>query len=134
MFRQVKRRSDEVGSVLFYHVSTRKIFENAIGFEGVAGVREGSNENLALVEVRSDDLRENPARWHQTGSRIPERCLMFLTIGPASGGRQQSGKYVGNTGNHSGKLLPVWCRHGGTRPKSSRLAWISGEASRRELP
>ena len=33
---------------------------------------------------------------------------MFLTIGPASGGRQRSGKNVGNTGNHSGKP-PLVC-------------------------
>ena len=32
---------------------------------------------------------------------------MFLTIGPASGVRQRSRKHVGDTGNPSGKLLPV---------------------------
>ena len=32
---------------------------------------------------------------------------MFLTIGPASGGRQRSGKHVGDTGNISEKRLPV---------------------------
>ena len=62
---------------------------------------------LALVEVRLDDLVENPAWRQQTGSSIPERCLMFLTIGRDSGGRGRPGKHVGNTENHSGKLLPV---------------------------
>ena len=99
--------SGEVGAVHFYNFSTRRILESAIGFEAGAGVREGFLEELGLVEVRLDDLCENPAWRHQTGSSIPERCLMFLTIGPASGGRQRSGKHVGNTGNHYRKLLPV---------------------------
>ena len=100
-------RSGDVGPVLFYHVSTRRIIECTIGFEAVAGVREGSHVKLALVEVRLDDLVENPAWRQKTGSSIPERCLMFLTIWRDSGGRGRSGKHVGNTGNHSGKLLPV---------------------------
>ena len=104
--------SGEVEPVLFYHVSTRRILECTIGFEAVTGVREVSHENLGLVEVRLDDLCENPAWRQQTRSSIPERYLMFLTIGQASSGRRRSGKHVGNTGNHSGKLLPVWCRHG----------------------
>ena len=62
---------------------------------------------LGLVEVRLDDLRENPAWRQQTGSSIPERGLMFLRIGRASGGRGRPGKHVGDTGNHSEKLLPV---------------------------
>ena len=107
MCRQAKRRSGEVGPVHFYHASTRRIFKSTIGFEAVAGVWEGSRAKLGLVEVRLDDLVENPAWRHQTGSSILERRLMFLTIGPASGGRQLSGKHVSNTGNHSGKLLPV---------------------------
>ena len=85
----------------------RRILECAIGFEAVAGVREGSHEILLLVEVRLDDLVENPAWRQQTGSSIRERCLMFLRIERASGGRGQREKHVGNTGNHSGKLLPV---------------------------
>ena len=132
-------------------------------------MREGFLEELGLVEVRLDDLCENPAWRQQTGSSILERCLMFLTIGRDSGGRGRPGKHVGNTENHSGKLLPVcaatvkfdgnrvgqpqtagncrenacttpstirgkllpvWCCRGGTRPKSSRLAWNSREQSR----
>ena len=75
----------------------RRILECAIGFEAVASVREGSHKILILVEVRLDDLVENPAWRQQTGSSIPERCLMFLTIGQVSGGRQRSGKHVDNT-------------------------------------
>ena len=32
---------------------------------------------------------------------------MFVTSGPASGGRQRSEKHVGDSRNTSGKLLPV---------------------------
>ena len=81
-----QRRSGEVGPVLVYHVLTRRILQSAICFEAVAGVWEGFHEKLGLVEVRLDDLRENPAWRQQTGSSIPERCLIFLTIGQASGG------------------------------------------------
>ena len=59
----------------------------------------GFFDELELSEVRLDDLFEIPAWQHQTGSSIPERCLMFLTIGPTSGGRQRSGKHVDDTGN-----------------------------------
>ena len=137
MFRQAKRRSGEVGSVLFYHVSTWRILECTIGFEAVVGVREAYHEHLGLVGIRIDDLRENPAWRQQTGSSTSERYLMFLTIGPASGGRQQSGKHVGNTGNQPGKLLPVWCRHAGIRRKNRldqpQTAGNSREAERTEL-
>ena len=126
-----QRRSGDVGPVLFYHVSTRRIIECTIGFEAVAGVREGSHVKLALVEVRLDDLVENPAWRQQTGSSIPERCLMFLRIGRASGGRGQPGKHVGNTGNQWGKLLPAWCRHGGIRRKSTGPASDSRISSRK---
>ena len=53
--------SGEVRPVLFYHVSTRRILECTIGFEAVVGVREASHEQLGLVGIRLDDLRENPA-------------------------------------------------------------------------
>ena len=92
---------------LFYHVSTLRFFEHAIGFEEVVGVWEVSHEKLGLVEVRLDDFRENPTWRQQTGSSIQDRCLMVLRIGQASGGRRRPGKHVGNIRNHSGKLLPV---------------------------
>ena len=90
--------SGEVGPVLFYHVSTRRILECTIGFEAVVGVREAYHENLGLVEVRPEDLRKNPAWRQQTGSSISARCLMFLRIGQASSGRRRSGKHVGTPG------------------------------------
>ena len=55
---------------------------------------------------------------------------MLMRIGRASGGRGRPGKHFGNTGNHSGILLPVRCRHGGIGPKSTGPAWNSREASR----
>ena len=67
----------------------------------------GFFDEFELSEVWLDNFRENPAWQHQTGSSIPERCLMFLTIGQAPVGRRRLGKHVGHTGNHSGKLLPV---------------------------
>ena len=111
--------------------STRRIIECTIGFEAVPGVREVSHVILALVDLRLDDWRGNPAWRQQTGSSIPERCLMLMRIGRASGGRGRPGKHFGNTGNHSGKVLPVRCRHGGIGPKSTGAAWNSREASRR---
>ena len=110
-----QRRSGEVGPVLFYHASTRRIFESAIGFKAVVGVWEVSDKYLGLVEIRLDDLVENPAWRQQTGSSIPDRCLMVLRIERTSGGRRRPEKHVGNIGNHSGKLLPVWVRHLGNR-------------------
>ena len=83
-----QRRMGEVGTVLPYHVSTRRIFESADGFEDVASVLEVSHEKMGLVEVRLDDFRRIPAWRQQTGSSIPQRCLMFLSIGRASGGRR----------------------------------------------
>ena len=104
-----------VGPVHFHHASTRRIFESAIGFKAVAGVWEVSHKYLGLVKVRLDDLVENPAWRQQTGSSIPDRCLMVLRIERTSGGRRRPEKHVGNIGNHSGKLLPVWVRHLGNR-------------------
>ena len=101
------RRSDEVGPVLFHHISTRRIIEYTNGFDVVPGLLEVSHVILALVDLRLDDWRGNAAWRQQTGSSIPERCLMFLTIGRDSGGRGRPEKHVGNTGNHSKKLLPV---------------------------
>ena len=126
-----QRRSGEVGPVLFHHVSTRRIIECIIGFDVVPGLLEVSHVILALVDLRLDDWRGNPAWRQQTGSSIPERCLMLMRIGRASGGRGRPGKHFGNTGNHSGKVLPVRCRHGGIGPKSTGAAWNSREASRR---
>ena len=83
-----QRRLGEVGPVLFYHVSTRRILESAIRFDKVAGVCEVSHDKLELAEVRLDDFSENPALRQQTGSSIPDRCLMFLKIGEALSGRR----------------------------------------------
>ena len=70
------------------------------------------------MEVRLDDLFENPAWRHQTGSSFLERCLMFLTIGPASGVRQQSRKHVGDTGNPSGNYFRFGRHYGMARAPS----------------
>ena len=85
------------------------------------------------VEVRLDDLCGIPAWRHQTGSSFPERCLMCLAIGPPSGDRHRSRKHVGDTGNQSGILLPVWCRHGGIRRKSTGPASDSPNPSRKRV-
>ena len=87
--------------------STRRIIECTIGFDAVPGVREVSHVILALVDLRLDELRGNPAWRQQTGSSNRELCLMFPRIGRVSGGRGRPGKHVSNTGNHSRKQLLV---------------------------
>ena len=54
-----------------------------------------------------------PPLRQQTGSSIPERCLMFLRLGRDSVGRGRPGKHVGDTINPSRTALPVCCHHGG---------------------
>ena len=78
-----------------------------IGIEQLPVCGRGFFDELGPVEVWLDYLCENQAWRQQIGSSFPEWCLMFLTIGPASGGRRRPGKHVCNTGNHSRKLLPV---------------------------
>ena len=58
-------------------------FSNDIGCECLSACGRRFFDELELLEVRLYDLFENPAWRHQTGSSFPERCLMFLTIGPA---------------------------------------------------
>ena len=80
-----------------------------------------------------DDFGRIPLRRHQTGSSFPGWCSVLPTCFPDRCQPPEAGPIVRNIKHCAGKLLPVWGRHGGTRPKSSRLAGNSRDASRTEL-